>query len=127
MAASALACAGAVAGGARPHVLRGAVALAASAVLGFSWAAWRAEIRIADELPAQWERRDIELIGVVASLPQHYDRGLRFEFDVETVLTPQAHVPPRIVLSWWGGATARDGTRAVPPLETSTPSVRQVA
>ena len=37
---------------------------------GFLWAAWRAEIRLADELPAAWEGRDVVLRGRVADLPQ---------------------------------------------------------
>ncbi|MBP8277912.1 MAG: DNA internalization-related competence protein ComEC/Rec2 [Propionivibrio sp.] len=79
---------------------RAAVVLA-SAALGFCWAAWRAEVRLADELPAAWEVRDIEMVGVVAALPQRFERGERFLFDVEEVLTPGARVPRRIFLSWY--------------------------
>ena len=51
------------------------------------------------------------------ALPQAYERGVRFEFDVERVLTPEARVPRHIVLSWWG-SPARDGRPATfPPLE----------
>ena len=60
---------------------------------GFMWAAGMAHVRLADELPREWEARDIELIGVVASLPQLSDRSVRFDFDVEDVLTPSARVP----------------------------------
>src|SRR5215471_1753505 len=42
--------------------------------------------RLADELPAEWEGRDIRVEGVVAGLPQPSERSLRFEFDVERVL-----------------------------------------
>ena len=62
--------------------------LLACMALGFSWAGWRAEVRLADYLPESWEVRDIELIGVVAALPQRFERGERFLFDVEEVLTP---------------------------------------
>jgi competence protein ComEC len=72
---------------------------------GFFWAAWLAQARMADVLPAQWEGRDITVVGVVAGLPQAYDRSLRFEFEVEGVETAQARVPRRIVLSWWGSGT----------------------
>jgi len=80
--------------------------LAAIACLaaGFMWAATLAQLRLADELPEAWEGRDIELIGVVAALPQTLERGVRFEFDVEDVATGGAHVPRHIVLSWWGSA-----------------------
>ncbi|HUO43590.1 MAG TPA: DNA internalization-related competence protein ComEC/Rec2 [Burkholderiales bacterium] len=75
-----------------------------AAVCGFGWAAWRAQERLADELPAAWEGRDIAVVGVVASLPQPYERSMRFDFDVEQVLTPQARVPAHIALSWWSSA-----------------------
>lgn len=81
---------------------------------GFLWAAWCAQLRMADALPAAWEGRDIVVGGVVASLPQVYDRSVRFEFDVERVDTAGAAVPRRIVLSWWG-AGGRDGAPAVLP------------
>ena len=75
--------------------------LLAVLLLGFSWAGWRAQGRLADELPPAWEARDIELSGVIAALPQRFERGERFVFDVETVHTPQAVVPGRIQLSWY--------------------------
>src|SRR5215471_13614406 len=53
---------------------------------GYAWAALLAGARLADELPAEWEGRDIRVEGVVAGLPQPSERSLRFEFDVERVL-----------------------------------------
>ncbi len=79
--------------------------------LGFSWAAWRADIRLADALPSAWEGRDIEVVGVVAALPQDFSQGSRFEFAVEKVLTATAEVPERIMLSWYQGQ--RDGEEFV--------------
>ena len=81
-------------------VSRGVV-LCACALLGFAWAAWRAECRLADHLPEDWEVRDIQVSGVVAALPQRFERGERFAFDVESVMTPGARVPQRIFLSWY--------------------------
>ncbi|MGB8248778.1 MAG: DNA internalization-related competence protein ComEC/Rec2, partial [Azonexus sp.] len=51
--------------------------------------------------------RDIELVGVVAALPQDFSQGSRFEFAVEKVSTVAAVVPERIMLSWYQGN--RDG------------------
>jgi len=67
--------------------------------LGFYLAAWQAEQRLAITLPDEWQSRDIEVIGVVAELPRNGQQGLRFGFDVEKILTPQASVPPHIYLS----------------------------
>jgi len=66
--------------------------------LGFYHAAWQAEQRLIVSLPDAWQGRDIEVIGVVAELPRNHERGLRFSFDVEKILTPQASVPPHIYL-----------------------------
>ena len=52
--------------------------LLAAVLAGWSFAAWRADIRLADALPAEWEGRDVVLRGVVASLPQDFERGVRF-------------------------------------------------
>jgi competence protein ComEC len=94
------------------HLLR----VAACAVLGFAWAAWLAQGRLADQLPEAWEGRDVQVIGVVAALPQSFGRGERFEFVVESVesaepvgnaksaapaLSPV--IPRRIMLSWYHG------------------------
>ncbi len=95
-------------------LLRWLLPLVLCAAAGFMWAAACAHLRLADALPPEWEGRDITVTGVVASLPQTYERSLRFEFNVEQVLTPDARVPQHIVLSWWGSA-ARDERPATLP------------
>jgi competence protein ComEC len=76
-------------------------------IAGFFWAATMAHSRLADALPKAWERKDIEIIGVVSSLPQAHERGQRFEFDVEQVLTPGAEVPAHLSLSHYGPGGAK--------------------
>ena len=66
---------------------------------GFLWAAGMAQVRLQEALPAEWEGTDIQLVGVVASMSQLHERGERFLFDVERVVTPDARVPPRISLT----------------------------
>ncbi len=83
---------------------------------GFFWAAWLAGLRLTDELPALWEGRDIHLIGVIAKLPQPFDRGVRFELDVERVLTRDARVPRRIALSWYGSWLREAAAVSMPQL-----------
>ena len=75
----------------------------AALVAGFVWAAGFAHWRLSEELPVAWEGRDIEITGVIASLAQPFERGVRFEFETETRLTPGAVVPRRLLLSWYGG------------------------
>lgn len=78
------------------------LAVAACAAIGFAWAAWRADVRLSDRLGAEWEGRDVELVGLVASLPQVFEGGMRFEFDV-TGKPDNAVLPDRIMLSWYQG------------------------
>jgi len=99
------------------RLAREALIKAACFALGFAWAAWCAQHRLADALPPEWEGRDIAVVGVVAGLPQGYDRGVRFEFDVERVLTAEARVPRHIVLSWWGTPAREDRPATFPTLE----------
>jgi competence protein ComEC len=79
----------------------------ASGIAGFAVAAWTAQARLADALPAAWEGRDIRIVGVVADLPHADHRRVRFELDVEEVVTPDASAPRRVLLSWWGADAVR--------------------
>jgi len=107
--AAAFACPGQ--GGSR--IARVVLQAAACVAAGFALAAWAAQARLAEALPAVWEGRDISIVGVVASLPQADERRVRFDFDVESVITPGASAPRRIVLSWWGSRAPQDRTARV--------------
>ena len=95
----------------RTRLALAALALAAAAA-GFFYAAWRAELRLADALPSAWEGRDVRVTGVIDELPQPADRGTRFAFAVEHVAPSDAIVPSRVSLAWYSGfapaATAVD-------------------
>ncbi len=67
-------------------------------LLGFGWAGGFAHWRLSDALPVEWEGRDVEVVGVIADLPQRFERGVRFTFVVEEAAGP---VPKRIALSWY--------------------------
>lgn len=87
--------------------------LSGAALLGYGYAAWRAETRLADELPHAWEGEDIRVVGIVDDLPQGSARGTRFAFAVERSLTPRAIVPKRISLAWHAPRQS-DGLTALP-------------
>lgn len=70
-----------------------------SCLLGICWASSVALWRMSDELPHAWEQKTIEVVGVIASAPETTERGERFRFDVEKILTPQAVVPRHISLN----------------------------
>ena len=90
-------------GGTARRYMRSALILSSAAVLGFSYAAWIAQARLSDSLPDAWQGQNITLTGYVAEMARQHERGLRFAFDVESVQTPDAHVPQRIQLATYDG------------------------
>ena len=60
----------------------GALALAA-ALAGHGYAALRAEWRLREALPPQWEGRELVLTGAVRGLPVHESGAARFLFSVD--------------------------------------------
>ncbi len=83
-------------------VLAAPLALAA----GFLWAAGFAHLRLADRLAPELEGRDLEVVGVVASLPASTERGARFELEVESSPAP---LPRRLLVSWYRNFWREDG------------------
>ncbi len=93
------------------HAFAGALL---GAVFGFAWAATVAHWRLADRLDPGWEDRDVTLTGVIAGLPQPFERGVRFEFEVDAVQPAQAVVPQRISIAWYDGLTAEEHQVVMP-------------
>lgn len=87
-----------------------AAAAAAGMLLGYAWAALAAQLALAPALAPADEGRDLQVIGIVDSLPGRFEQGVRFNFKVEQTLTPGTAVPPRVALSWY----ARTGADAGP-------------
>jgi competence protein ComEC len=63
----------------QPRVAR-VIAAVACTLAGFLWATVLAEHRLRDQLPSEWEGRDVQVVGVVAALPHGFERGERFAF-----------------------------------------------
>lgn len=75
-----------------------------SAVLGFVWASLFATYYLSEQLPKEWEGRDITVVGVVSSLPHHFQQGVRFNFKIEKTLPDPslaAKLPQKIALAWY--------------------------
>jgi competence protein ComEC len=78
------------------------LAIPMAAAIGFCWALGMAQLKLADRLAPELEGKDIEVVGVVASLPAAGERSLRFEFEPEAALRPaNARLPQKILLSWY--------------------------
>ncbi|MEX3982737.1 ComEC/Rec2 family competence protein [Paraburkholderia sp. EG287A] len=74
----------------------------AAGCAGFGYAAWRAETRLAEALPAAWQARNITITGYISSLPSYGANGASFLFRVESWATHKAATPlPHLIqLSW---------------------------
>ena len=79
--------------------------------IGFCWAATFAHIRLSDELPKNWQQKNINIVGVIATLPEKTERGVRFQFDVEKVLTKATDlkVPKHIALTFYPKISVNSG------------------
>jgi competence protein ComEC len=77
----------------------------AAFALGFCWALGMAHLRMDDRLAPELEGRDIELVGIVASLPAMGERSQRFEFEPESA---EVKLPARILLSWYRSTLYED-------------------
>ncbi|MEW6690461.1 MAG: ComEC/Rec2 family competence protein, partial [Pseudomonadota bacterium] len=81
-----------------------------AATLGFCWALGLAHLRLADRLAPELEGRDLEIVGIVASLPAADERSVRFELEPEAAAVP---LPRRILLAWYRSPEADDGAAAL--------------
>ncbi|MBF6989896.1 DNA internalization-related competence protein ComEC/Rec2 [Cupriavidus sp. IK-TO18] len=87
---------------------RGLVLAAVAAVAvgaAFCWAAWRADMRLREWLPASLESRDLDVQGVVSGLPSESAGGVRFAFTVGKTVPdgadePGLTLPGRLLLHW---------------------------
>lgn len=84
--------------------------------IGFLWAAGFAHLRLADRLAPALEGRDLEVIGVVSSLPAVGERNVRFEFEVES---SAERLPRRLLIAWYRSPLAP--SLEAPPAEIIEP------
>jgi competence protein ComEC len=83
--------------------------------IGFAWAGLFAHHYLAQELPREWEGRDVTVIGVIDSLPTYFEQGVRFNVAVERIVGEAGEVPvlpSRLALSWYS-ALRMDELQAV--------------
>ena len=89
--------------------LRGGVSallhVVAGGLLGFVWAALIAQSYLSNELPVALEGEDLVVVGVVESLPNRFEQGVRFNFHIESAhhAGVPVTVPPHVALGWYAG------------------------
>jgi competence protein ComEC len=86
--------------------------LLAGLALGFGQTGWRAQVRLAEVLPAELEGPDLLVTGVVQGLPVQRPDGVRFLFAVDSAQRFDSGVPVRLPallsLGWYRGWDASD-------------------
>ena len=84
--------------------LRSAVGIAVGVAIGIGWAGLFAHVRMSEELPAALEGRDLQVIGVVDSLPDAVARGVRFRLRVDSAHLPDGEkvsIPALLSVGWY--------------------------
>ncbi|SOE59789.1 competence protein ComEC [Burkholderia sp. D7] len=94
---------------------RAASLIVAALVVGFSYAAWRADTRLQRVLPVAFENRNIELTGFVRGLPMQGADSTRFLFEVESNDAALPDFPRVVQLSWIAVDGSGRGPAAAPP------------
>jgi competence protein ComEC len=95
--------------------LRVASLFAAAFVVGFSYAAWRADARLQSALPVAFENRTIELTGFVRGLPMQNADSTRFLFEVESNDAALTNFPRVVQLSWMATDASKRAPAVAPP------------
>ena len=112
-------------------------------LFGFAACGLRASHFAADALQPSLQGRDIQVVGVVATMPQKNESGLRFRFSVEsarmapvaakdgaeqsvTQATAPVRLPAELMLSWYSGVFRSEdaATLAYAELQKGNPDLR---
>ncbi len=86
--------------------------LGLACALAFAQAGARASHYLQTALNPALEGRTLEVVGIVANLPQRMDDSARFRFEVESARESdgtQVQLPPQLMLGWYGSQLNRRG------------------
>lgn len=84
--------------------LRALTATVVGVAIGIGWAGLFAHVRLGEELPAQLEGRDLQVVGIVDSLPDAVARGVRFRLHVDSANLPngdKVKIPEFLAVGWY--------------------------
>jgi competence protein ComEC len=104
------------------HVAVGLVLAAAlSAVMSFAQAGARASHYVQSTLNPSLEGRTLQVVGIVANLPQRTEDSARFRFEVESARESDGtlvQLPPQLLLGWYGNRlSGSDDKVQAPPAD----------
>lgn len=81
-----------------------AFTIAIGIAIGIGWSGLFAHVRMNEALPAALEGRDLQVIGVVDSLPDSVARGVRFRLHVDSAHLPggeKVKIPELLSVGWY--------------------------
>jgi competence protein ComEC len=81
------------------------LAIVGTALVAAASTDWRASTRLSQALPSALEGQDLDVTGVVASLPQVGATGVTFLFQIDSARSSRdtVQVPERLSLAWYAG------------------------
>ena len=85
-------------------IIYGIISSIIFAILGFGLVGWRSVVYAENTLNPALEGRNIWVTGVVASLPQRNESGIRFRLQlekVETEISIEKELPPLLDIGWY--------------------------
>ncbi len=93
------------------------VACLAVASIAFGVTEWRGHTRLTDRLDPSLEGTDLQVSGVVATLPRVSGEGTSFFFDVESAMRQDRAVklPSTLLLGWYRNAWDAEAAEGPPP------------
>lgn len=90
--------------------------------LGLGWAGWRATLVMQDRIAAQWVDTTVRVEGVVESMVQVSERGIRFRLSLDRAThTTTVPLPATVMVYWNSGPSTDDGQAWT--LQTKAPVV----
>jgi predicted membrane metal-binding protein len=101
--------------------------LGVAGVLAFSWVGVRASHYLQTALNPALEGRTLQVVGIVANLPQRMDDSARFRFSVESARDATGtavSLPPDLLLGWYGQRVQGHDDRLQPPPSDLRPGDR---
>ncbi len=95
-----------------------ALAAALSALLAFAQAGARSSHYAQSALNPTLEGRTLQVVGIVANLPQRMEDSARFRFEVESARESDGalvQLPPQLLLGWYGNRLNGSDDKVQPP------------
>ena len=92
--------------------------LACACALAFAQTGVRASLYLSNALNPSLEGLTLQVVGVVANMPQRMDVSMRFRLEVESARDSdgrRVQLPPQLLLGWYGNRLHGNADQVLPP------------